>query len=336
MTRKFRHLTRYVCRQTGLTAHQIRAWEKRYQAVVPERTETNRRLYSEADIERLQLLAKAREAKLSLSQVAHLPADELMRLIDISSSNVLKPLQGSKNPARNAVNHYEEALATVVDLDATGLEDVLDQAAVNLTRLELINDVVMPLSLKLFELVDKGHLRLINAHQATNVMRSFLWNMLRSTKISALSPKIVVTTPPGLVHELGALVIALLASESGWRALYFGPGLPAEETAAAVLMTKAHAVVLYAMRHAGSNQLSFVLSKLHRCLGGDIAIFIGGQFDTGIAGLFETGNVHLFEDGRGFRETLENLLASRQRCHEDGMVNEPVDKQHYCIRFNKI
>ena len=90
MTRKYRHLIRYVCRQTGLTAHQIRAWEKRYQAVVPERTETNRRLYSEADIERLQLLAKAREAGLSLSQVAHLPADELFVCVLITVVKRLK------------------------------------------------------------------------------------------------------------------------------------------------------------------------------------------------------------------------------------------------------
>ena len=41
---------RYVSRQTGLTPHVIRAWENRYGAVTPKRTDTNRRVYSNADI----------------------------------------------------------------------------------------------------------------------------------------------------------------------------------------------------------------------------------------------------------------------------------------------
>lgn len=45
-----------VAQRTGLSAHLIRIWEKRYGAVEPERTETNRRLYSDEQIERLSLL----------------------------------------------------------------------------------------------------------------------------------------------------------------------------------------------------------------------------------------------------------------------------------------
>ena len=43
-----------VARRTGLSAHVIRIWEKRYGAVEPERTETKRRLYSDEQIERLE------------------------------------------------------------------------------------------------------------------------------------------------------------------------------------------------------------------------------------------------------------------------------------------
>ncbi|NIS60351.1 MAG: MerR family transcriptional regulator, partial [Proteobacteria bacterium] len=50
------HPIRFVARQTGLTPHVIRAWERRYNAIVPGRSPTNRRLYSEGNIERLGLL----------------------------------------------------------------------------------------------------------------------------------------------------------------------------------------------------------------------------------------------------------------------------------------
>ena len=45
-----------VARLTGLSAHVIRIWEQRYRAVEPRRTSSNRRLYSQSEIERLSLL----------------------------------------------------------------------------------------------------------------------------------------------------------------------------------------------------------------------------------------------------------------------------------------
>ena len=43
------HPIQVVVRRTGLSPHVIRVWEKRYDAVVPTRTPTNRRRYSDAD-----------------------------------------------------------------------------------------------------------------------------------------------------------------------------------------------------------------------------------------------------------------------------------------------
>ena len=59
MENEKKYAMKVVTRRTGLTSHAIRVWEKRYNAVEPERTDTNRRLYSEADIERLIDLHRA-------------------------------------------------------------------------------------------------------------------------------------------------------------------------------------------------------------------------------------------------------------------------------------
>ena len=144
----------------------------------------------------------------------------------------------------------------------------------------------------------------------TNMIRSFLISMLRSTKISDLSPKIVVTTPPGQSHEVGALVIALLASESGWQAKYFGPGLTAEEAAAAVAFTKARALTLHVHAQVDLRQLRTELVRLRRCLSEEIPILIGGHVDTAIADLFDCSSIFLIQEGESFRERLETMLAS--------------------------
>ena len=53
---KGRHSIAVVSRRTGITQLVLRAWERRYKAVVPSRTESGRRLYSDADLEKLNLL----------------------------------------------------------------------------------------------------------------------------------------------------------------------------------------------------------------------------------------------------------------------------------------
>lgn len=66
-----------VVRRTGLSAPNIRMWEKRYGAVVPERTATNRRIYSKKDVERLSLLHRLTERGHSISNIANLSLADL-------------------------------------------------------------------------------------------------------------------------------------------------------------------------------------------------------------------------------------------------------------------
>ena len=310
MRHRIRYPISFVARQTGLTAHQIRSWERRYRAVLPERTKTNRRLYSEADIVRLSLISKARDAGHSLAQIAELPTEDLMRMINSNSSTGIVPSSKLMGDIEKSSSIYSIILSAVLNMDATGLERALEKAAVEFTRIGLVQTIIMPLSAKLDELSQTGRIGATNNIVGTNVIRTFLLNMLRSTKISASSPKIVITTPPGHSHDFDALVIALLASESGWQAKYFGPGLTAEEAAAAVAFTKARAVALYVHPQTDYHQLKTELARLRHCLSDETTILIGGHIDTAMVDLFDSSVIFLIREGQSFRETLETLLAS--------------------------
>jgi len=69
-----------VAARTGISSHTIRAWERRYGALSPARTPTNRRLYSAEDVEKLVLMRRAAEAGHSVGQIAGLTIEELRRL----------------------------------------------------------------------------------------------------------------------------------------------------------------------------------------------------------------------------------------------------------------
>jgi DNA-binding transcriptional MerR regulator/methylmalonyl-CoA mutase cobalamin-binding subunit len=301
---------RYVSQRTGLTTHLIRMWEKRYKAVVPQRSETNRRLYSDADINRLQLLQKVVKAGHSISQVASLSVKELRQLAGSELPFDPGVPSTTENRSLSAEHFYEISLASVVNLDVNGLETALSQAAVHLTRLELIEAVIVPLCGKLGELWKRGELKIINEHMATPVIRAFLWDMLRSTRFSEGSPKIIISTPLGQPHELGAVVIALVACESGWRSLYFGPSLPAEEIAAAAEFTKSKAVALSITHQTDRHKLCLDLKRLRHLLTRDVAIFIGGQSAATLTDLLDTADIRILKNSDSFRSALDALLSS--------------------------
>ena len=106
---------RYVSQRTGLTPHVIRAWEKRYHTVVPQRSPKNRRLYCEDDVQRLQLLKKLTEAGHSISQVAPLDSKELKNLAQRGVTAVTRTRAGSAKPLRSAAasEHCKACLSAV-------------------------------------------------------------------------------------------------------------------------------------------------------------------------------------------------------------------------------
>jgi DNA-binding transcriptional MerR regulator/methylmalonyl-CoA mutase cobalamin-binding subunit len=309
---KYIYPIRYVAQQTGLSTHLIRVWEKRHQAVVPERTESNRRMFCGKDIERLKMLKTAVRIGHSISQIAGLSSEDLMELVKLDVPDASEVSAARESASLNAAYFYDRSLSTVLNFDAKGLESVLDRAAVHLSKLELIKAVIEPLCQKIGELWEHGELKVINEHMTTTVIRSFLWNLLRSAEVSETSPKIVIATPAGHQHELGALAIALIACESNWQSLYFGPSLPAEEIAAAVTYSDARAVALSITYHDDSHQLNLEIKKLRRYLGDEITMFIGGQGASPLADFFDAPEIQILKDLDSFRIAVDNLRKLQQ------------------------
>ena len=79
-----------VSRLTGISTHTLRIWERRYGAVIADRTDSGRRVYSKADIDKLSLLKSLSDNGSSIGQIANLSTEELKsrrdQLIEQSSS----------------------------------------------------------------------------------------------------------------------------------------------------------------------------------------------------------------------------------------------------------
>ena len=288
------HPMRIVARRTGLSSHVIRIWERRHNAIEPARTDTNRRLYSDADIERLQKLHQATSSGHSISQIAHFSADELNALIAADtpqalpgrSGAVAPPIQRPPISPQDPAKYIENALQAVRNMDAKALETELFRAEVDMGRSKLLSQIVEPFMQQIGQLWSTGDLRIADEHMATSVLRSFLGTLHSSAPATPNAPVIVITTPTGQWHEIGALLASLTASAAGWRVVYLAPNLPAEEIASVAIQQQAQAVGLSIIYHGdGNHQLSTELKKLRRALGETTPILVGGHAAQHYAGL---------------------------------------------------
>ena len=193
---------KYVSRRTGLTPHTIRVWERRYGAVVPERSATNRRLYSESDVKRLLLLRQATLAGHSIGQIATLPTDDLKLLAgDGMPKEFQLPPESSATQIASAEEIIEEAMEAVHLFDRERLETALHRASAGFSQPFLIEKILAPFLRKLGELWSAGAVRVAQEHFASSIIRAFLANLSRKTTSSPNAPVLLVATPSGQHHE---------------------------------------------------------------------------------------------------------------------------------------
>jgi methanogenic corrinoid protein MtbC1 len=254
------------------------------------------------------LLKKAVESGHAISHIASLENDDLA---DLNLQTTEQPSKGA-NEANNSDaidcgDIVSKALEHVIRLDPIALEKVLERAAVKLSRPRLLNYVIQPLFVEIGERWALGQLKIINEHMASIVIRSFLLDMLRAVVVAETSPKIVVAAPVGQWHETGALVVALTAAESGWRPLYFGPNLPAEEIAAAVKMTVAEAIALSISHRIDIALIVRELRKLRSYCTHRVQIYVGGYGIAEIRSRVDRIGVRCIENVEKFRAELEAL-----------------------------
>jgi methanogenic corrinoid protein MtbC1 len=300
------HPIGFVATRTGLTPHVIRIWELRYKAITPTRTDTNRRIYSDADVERLILLRKATQAGHKISQLSKLPLDRLRAIADDSTERRLTPATAVADVT------LAQCLEAVQQLDAHALERLLAQAALKKSHTAIIETLIAPLMEQIGELWHNGTLRPANEHLATAVVRSFIASIAEAYPPSPSAPRVIFTTPAGQWHELGALVATATAAAQGWRVTYLGPNLPADEIAAAATQTQATVVALSVVYPGDVPNVSHELRKLRRHLGTGVQLLVGGRAAGNYQKAIEEVGAIRINDIAHLRLELDSLRSNRQ------------------------
>jgi len=202
---------------TGIKAHTLRIWEKRYAILQPERTPTNIRYYSDVDLKKLFNIVLLNKHGYKISLLAKLSEDLLHeKVVTLTQTE-----SGSDQ-------WLDSLLSAMIELDEVKFEKILSKSILNIGFEETLANVVQPLFERVGLLWQTGAVNSAQEH--------FLSNLIRQKVIVAIDGLMTSPGPTartfflflrdGEWHELGLLILAYLVKKSGHKLVYFGQSLP--------------------------------------------------------------------------------------------------------------
>lgn len=214
-------MARYSIREleklSGIKAHTIRIWEKRYNVIQPKRTNTNIRYYSETDLKKLLNIAILNRQGWKISEIARLQNDDL-------TDKVMRFTYNSKD----VESQVEKLVIAMVDLDEAKFDHILSNAIMHDGFEQTIIKLIFPFFEKIGLLWQTGSINPAQEHFISNLFRQKLMvaidNLMIPDKKNA--SKFILFLPEDEFHELGLLFYNYLIKKAGQSVIYLGASVP--------------------------------------------------------------------------------------------------------------
>ncbi|MDY0343879.1 MAG: MerR family transcriptional regulator [Lentimicrobium sp.] len=210
---------------TGIKAHTIRIWEKRYGLISPERTTTNIRFYSDHDLRKLLNVSILNRNGLKISNIVTMDTDEIHeRIIDISEA------------AYDSSNQIEHLILAMIDFDELRFEKILASTIIKMGFDETVTKVLYPFFDKVGVLWQIGTIYPAQEHFVSYLIRQKLSIAIdgQSLQTKNEAKTFLMWLPSNEWHELGLLFYNYIIRKNGFKVIYLGQSVPFEDIHAVI------------------------------------------------------------------------------------------------------
>lgn len=225
-----------LSRRTGVSVDVIRAWERRYGLLAPERSEANFRLYSAEDVARLRLMAHYVKQRIAPSRAAELVRRSKADALDVNPGIPQADVRTALRALRNSLECYDDAPAA----------RLLQRLASVFAPGVVLRDVVLPYLRELGGRWQTGEVSVAQEHFASCFLESWILTVSRGYGRSD-GRRAVLACLPEEHHCLGLASFGLALRDLGWRVTYLGGDTPLDAVADAAGTVRADVVVLAAV-----------------------------------------------------------------------------------------
>ena len=205
---------------SGVKAHTIRIWEKRYNVLVPMRTDTNIRLYDLVSLQKLLNITLLHDYGYKISKIASYPEEEIPLMV--------REIISEKSAKNHAISAFKMAMMNFdQELFFTTYAQLLSEKSFK----EVFYQVFIPLMTEMGFLWQSHTISPAHEHFISYLIKQKL--LINTEKLQVLRPTktdkvFVLSLPMNEMHELGLMYLNYETLLHGYKTIYLGESVPIE------------------------------------------------------------------------------------------------------------
>lgn len=241
---------------SGIKAHTIRIWEKRYNLIQPSRTSTNIRYYSDDDLKKIINVSALNAHGIKISSIAQL-----------SESAISQQVYELSTHESSADIHIDKLITSMLDLQEEKFVEDLDLLESKFGFELTITNIIYPFLVKIGVLWQTGNISPAHEHFISNLIRQRLMVAIHSLKIpSKKSLRVVLYLPENELHEIGLLFHHYVVRKAGFLTYYLGQSVPFEDLKKVCEIHKPHILITSFTSHPETQHLDDYLKQVCKAL----------------------------------------------------------------------
>lgn len=199
----------------------LRAWENRYQAVVPERTESGYRLYNQENIEDLRWLKEQTDNKgISISHAVRMLKQHKQKDLD-------ERLSVAGGDPKDALDKMRQQIyAALLDIQGERADALIDFGFSLYGYEAMVHQVLVPVLVKVGDAWEQGKATVAQEHYMTHMISNRLSQFFHVFPVYAHLQKVIAFCPAGEHHQIGLLLFSLFLRRNGVEVIYLGSNTP--------------------------------------------------------------------------------------------------------------
>lgn len=285
---------------TGIKAHTIRIWERRYDIIQPERTQTNIRFYSDEDLKRLLNISMLNALGIKISNLAKFSDNELeTKVYELSQEDYLEKAS------------IKKLILATVNFDEDLFEKILSKNINEIGVEDTISEILFPFFQQVGVLWQIGSISPAQEHFISNLVRQKLFVALDSVSAphSKEAKKVVFFLREGEFHDISILFYNYIAKKNGIKTLYLGQNLPFNDLEKVIDDYKATGIVTAFIAPEKEGKINDYLCHLERSFT-SIDIFITG-FQLQQKDISIPAGLNVFSSVASFKDLLLDLKSKK-------------------------
>lgn len=223
---------------TGIKAHTIRIWEKRYNLIQPDRTSTNYRRYNDDQVKKILNVSTLLSSGYKISKIAALSEKELhAKILEIKANTTDDVI------SKGFIN---DLLAAMISFDEHGFEKIYSAVISRLGLFDAMLQVFYPLLNKIGLLWTTSDFSPAQEHFASCLIKR---KIMAATDGLVLAKnkkkKFLLLLIPGELHEISLLFANYIIRSKGFETIYLGQDVPYENISSVLKQTKPYALFTF-------------------------------------------------------------------------------------------